>query len=128
MEAISVTLTMDTQVWAEEQFGKCELNDQRRTRRLTRLAAEVLHHPAGSLPEQTTNMADLKAAYRLFDCSDVTFDAVVSPHWQQTRQQPPGRYLLLDDTTEVEFGIRREIPVWGQRAMAGAGVSCCIRH
>src|SRR5664280_1945995 len=65
MEAIFVTLTMDTQVWAEEQFGKCELKDKRRTSRLVRLAAEVLHHPAGSLPEQTTNMADLKAAYRL---------------------------------------------------------------
>ena len=109
MEAIAVTLTMDTQVWAKEQFGKCDLNDKRRTRRLTRLAAEVLHHPAGSLPEQTTNMADLKAAYRLFDCPDMTFEAVASPHWRQTRQQPPGRYLLLDDTTEVEFGIRREI-------------------
>jgi hypothetical protein len=109
MEVIAVTLTMDTQVWAEEQFGKCELNDKRRTRRLTRLAAEVLRHPAGSLPEQTTNMADLKAAYRLFDCTDVTFERIASPHWEQTRRQPPGRYLLLDDTTEVEFGIRREI-------------------
>ena len=109
MEATSVTLTMDVQVWAEEQFGKCELKDKRRTDRLMRLAAEVLQHPAGSLPEQTTNMADLKAAYRLFDCTDVTFERIAGPHWEQTRQQPPGRYLLLDDTTEVEFGICREI-------------------
>ncbi|MEI8373519.1 MAG: transposase DNA-binding-containing protein [Planctomycetota bacterium] len=34
------------------------------------LAARVLNHPAGSLPEQTGNMADLKAAYRLFACED----------------------------------------------------------
>jgi len=119
MEVIAVTLTMDTQVWAKEQFGKCELNDKRRTYRLTRLATEVLHHPAGSLPEQTTNMADLKAAYRLFDCTDVTFERIASLHWEQTRRQPLGRYLLLDDTTEVEFGIRREIVGLGPTGNGG---------
>jgi len=57
-----MSVTMDAKTWAEEQFGQCDLNDKRRTRRLVKLAAEVLCHPAGSLPEQTTDMADLKAA------------------------------------------------------------------
>ena len=86
-----MTVSMDPQVWAEEEFGKCDLKDQRRTRRLTRLAAETLCHPAGSLPEQTKDMADLKAAYRLFDCADVTFEAIAGPHWQQTRPCRPCR-------------------------------------
>jgi hypothetical protein len=119
MEVISVTLTMDTKVWAEEQFGKCDLKDKRRTDRLVRLAEGILRHPAGSLPEQTTNMADLKAAYRLFDCPDVTFERIAGPHWEQTRRQAPGRYLLLDDTTEVEFGIRREISGLGPTGNGG---------
>jgi hypothetical protein len=110
---------MDTQVWAEQQFGKCDLKDQRRTRRLMRLAAEALRHPAGSLPEQTTDMADLKAAYRLFDSPAATFAAIAGPHWEQTRRQPPGRYLLLDDTTEVEFGIRRKISGLGPTGNGG---------
>ena len=29
-----MTVTMDAQVWAEEQFGQCDLKDKRRTQRL----------------------------------------------------------------------------------------------
>jgi hypothetical protein len=119
MEAFAVTLTMDMTAWAENQFGHCDLKDKRRTNRLVRLADEVIRHPAGSLPEQTTNTADLKAAYRLFDCPDVTFDRVAGPHWEQTHRQSPGRYLLIDDTTEVAFGICREISGLGPTGNAG---------
>jgi hypothetical protein len=104
-----MTITMDTQIWAEEQFGQCDLNDKRRTRRLVHLANQVLCHPSGSLPEQTAEMADLKAAYRLFSCEDVTFEAIAGPHWEQTRQRPPGTYLVLSDTTELDFGVQRQI-------------------
>jgi hypothetical protein len=53
--------------------------------------------------------ADLKAAYRLFDCDEVTFDAIAQPHWKQTTAVPAGRYLVLGDTTEIDFGYRRDI-------------------
>jgi len=105
-----MTVTMNAQVWAEEQFGPCDLKDNRRTRRLVQLADSVLCHPSGSLPEQTADTADLKAAYRLFACQDVSFEAIAGPHWEQTRRQPPGTYLMLDDTTELDFGIHRAIP------------------
>lgn len=104
-----MTITMDAQVWAEEQFGQCDLHDKRRTRRLVEVAASVLCHPSGSLPEQTADMADLKAAYRLFACEDVDFEAITKPHWEQSRQPPAGTYLVLNDTTELDFGIRRGI-------------------
>ena len=57
-----MTITMDSHVWAEEQFGQCDLKDKRRTQRLVQMAASALCHPSGSLPEQTTDAADLKAA------------------------------------------------------------------
>ena len=112
-------VTMAAQDWAEEQFGQCDLKDKRRTDRLVRLAAGVLCHPSGSLPEQTADMADLKAAYRLFAGDKVSFEAIAKPHWEQTRRQPPGSYLLLDDTTEVDFGIRRKIRGMGQTGNGG---------
>ena len=105
-----MVFTFDTQTWAEEQFGGCQLGDKRRTNRLVRLATQVVSHPSGGLPEQTETWADLKAAYRLFDQSDVTFEAVAKKHWEQTRDRPPGRYLVLADTTELDFGVHREIP------------------
>jgi hypothetical protein len=114
-----MAVMMNALVWAEEQFGQCELKDLRRTRRLTEVAASVLCHPSGSLPEQTTDMADLKAAYRLFACADVSFESIAGPHWEQTRQRPPGTYLVLDDTTELDFGIHRGIPGMGRTGNGG---------
>ena len=105
-----MVFTFDTQTWAEEQFGGCRLGDKRRTNRLVRLAAQVVDHPSGGLPEQTETWADLKAAYRLFDQSEVTFEAVAKEHWKQTCHRLPGRYLVLADTTELDFGVHREIP------------------
>lgn len=104
-----LSITMDTQTWAEEQFDQCDLGDKRRTRRLVHLDNQVLCHPSGSLPEQTADWGDLKATYRLLDCEDVTFERIATPHWEQTRQREPGTYLVLSDTTKLDFGIRRNI-------------------
>jgi hypothetical protein len=71
------------------------------------------------LPEQAADMADLKAAYRLFACEDVTFADILGPHWAQTRRRPPGTYLVLDDTTEVDFGIHRKLRGMGRTGNGG---------
>jgi len=107
------SVTMEPRVWAEEQFGACQLGDQRRTKRLIQVAAQVAANPSASFPEQTESWGDLKAAYRLFDQEDVTFDAIAKPHWQQTRARAPGRYLAIGDTTELDFGVARQIPELG---------------
>jgi hypothetical protein len=92
------------------QFGDCQLGDKRRKDRLIEVATRVTGNPAGSLPEQMGSWGDLKAAYRLFDNEDVTFAAVARPHWEQTRARTCGRYLVIGDTTEIDFGVGREIP------------------
>lgn len=99
--------------WAQDNFGECDLGDKRRTERLMKVAASVADNPSGSFPEQMKTWGDLKAAYNLFDCEDVTFDRVAKPHWDRTKQCMPGRYLILGDTTEIDFGIRRDIPDLG---------------
>jgi hypothetical protein len=114
-----MTITLDAQAWAQEQFGQCDLKDSRRTRRLVKVAASVLCHPSGSLPEQAADMGDLKAAYRLLACDDASFEAIARPHWEQTRRRPPGTYLVLDDTTELDFGVRRQIAGMGQTGNGG---------
>jgi hypothetical protein len=104
-----MSFRIDVTEWANGQFGNCELGDQRRTKRLIEVAEQVANHPSASFPRQMESWGDLKAAYRLFDCNEVTFQAIAQPHWQQTRAVPPGRYLVLGDTTEIDFGLRREI-------------------
>lgn len=99
----------DSNAWAQETFGNCGLGDKRRTKRLVKVAGRIVNNPSGSFPEEMETLAELKAAYRLFDTDEVTFEAISTPHWQQTRQRASGRILVICDTTELDFGIRRNI-------------------
>ena len=86
MEPVSY-LELDIEAWAEQQFGSCQLGDARRARRAVKVAAQMAAHPDGSTPDQIEAWGDLKAAYRLFDQEDVTFEALAKPHWELTRSQ-----------------------------------------
>jgi hypothetical protein len=113
------SVTLQPGRWAQEQFGACDLGDERRTKRLIEVAAQVAANPSASFPEQAERWGDLKAAYRLFDWKEVTFDAVGQPHWQRTRDRGPGTYLVIGDTTELDFGIGRQIPGLGPTGNGG---------
>ena len=104
-----VDFTLPQQQWAEEQFGACELGDERRTRRAVTVAATFAAHPSSSTPHQTENWADLKAAYRLFDSDGVSFESLASPHWEKTRARTSGHWLVLEDTSEIDFGKHRAV-------------------
>jgi len=112
-------LELDINKWAEQNFGGCELGDARRTKRAVKLVAQVAAHPDGSTPTQTDEWADCKAAYRLFDQDDVTFRALCEPHWQLTRARTDGTWLLIGDTTEIEFGIHRDVSGLGPTGNGG---------
>jgi hypothetical protein len=104
------TVLLDAEAWAEQQFATCILGDKRRTKRLVSFAAQSAHRPDASTPEQSENWTDCKAAYRLFDQTDVTFEAVTAPHRRLTRNAMcSGVWLIINDTTELNFGYRREI-------------------
>ena len=101
---------LDTKEWAQVTFGECALGDQRRTKRLVKLAEQVAARPDGSTPRQTESWGDCQAAYRLFDQDDVTFAEIIAPHCRQTRAvcRPGDVKLLINDTTEIDYGSRRE--------------------
>ena len=106
-------LELDVDLWAQQQFESCELGDARRSARAVTMAAQFAANPSGSTPEQTETWADCKAAYRLFDSRDVTFEGLATPHWKQTRARTSGHYLLLGDTTIVSFAGDRQISGMG---------------
>jgi hypothetical protein len=112
-------LVDDANRWAQQQFSDCRLGDERRTRRWVRLAEQVVSHPSGGFPEQTETWADLKAAYRLLDRAEATFQSIAEAHWRQTRRRSAGRYLVLGDTTELDFGFHRDIPDLGPTGNGG---------
>jgi len=101
------SLALEISEWAEQQFSKCELGDLRRTKRVVKLAAQAATMPDASTPKQTEGWADCKAAYRLFSEEDVTFDALTAPHCEMSRAVAPGVWLVVNDTTEINFGYDR---------------------
>lgn len=105
--------------WARAEFGGCELGDRRRVERAVKYAEQAVAHPDGSTPEQTERWSDCKAAYRLFDCEDVTFLRLAEPHWQRTRAAAQGVVLLIDDTTETDYGCTSDVVGLGQTGNGG---------
>lgn len=97
------TVSLDVNEWAETEFGKCELGDKRRTRRLVRYAAQAAASPDGSTPKQTESWGDCKATYDLMAGNDVTFEAITASHHRATRARTEGTWLLISDTTETHF-------------------------
>jgi hypothetical protein len=102
-------LELDVKRWAEQQFGTCKLGDKRRTRRAVKAAAQFAPDPSASTPRQTESWADCKAVYNLMNEKDVTFRGLAEPHWKLTRARTSGHYLLLGDTTTLDFGIHRHV-------------------
>jgi len=92
---------LDNDQWVERNFSECDFGDKRRTKRVRKVATNMLAAPEKTLPGQNVEWADVKAAYRFFANDNVTFEKVAEPHWQQTRQTEAGRYLLISDTTDV---------------------------
>lgn len=91
--------------WAQAEFGGAALGDERRTKRLLKVAAALAQEPQGALHAALESGAELMAAYRLVQQEDVTYEAVSEPHKKRTREncRPPGDYLLVEDTSSLDF-------------------------
>jgi len=95
--------------WAREEFASVELGDRRRTQRLVEMATCLAQNPTGRLPQAFPAWKDLKAAYRLLNHIEFGPDAIQQPHRQQTLEacRQPGEYLLIEDTTELDYSSHR---------------------
>jgi len=107
---------LDPKSWAERTFGGVHLHDRRRTRRAVHAATKLAENPLGSLPAQLQTWKETKAVYRLLDEPDVTFAALMQPHFQQTGEQATSSpvVLLVQDTTDIDLSHRRKISGVGQ--------------
>ncbi|MCW5551099.1 MAG: IS4 family transposase [Verrucomicrobiae bacterium] len=111
----TTTLLSPTQ-WAQQEFALAELGDRRRTQRLVNLAHGLAAQPGGTLPQAFPDWAELKAAYRLLDRPETSFQRILAPHLQRTRAacRPPGEYLLIEDTTLLDYSCGPAAPELGR--------------
>lgn len=111
------TLTiLDPESWAKQTFGQSRLKDLRRTGRAVLVAGEMARNSSGSLPEQMHSWKGTIALYRLISEDDVSFEALMQPHWEQTRAQMVARpaVLLVQDTTERDLSHRPKTSGMGE--------------
>ena len=106
------TKSSDAGSFGEMNFGGAVLGDQRRSKRLVRLANQIAAHPQGTLPHKLGDPASYQAMYRLCKCPEVTHAAVLEPHRQGTLEKMRGwedTVLVIHDTTELDYTSHKSL-------------------
>lgn len=104
-ENIIVNLNDVDLIWAEKEFIDVHLNDKRLDARLVTIAQAFNHHPQASIPQAMGDWANSKATYRFFDNPKVTFEKILKPHKQRTRQRMANESVVLaiQDTSFIDY-------------------------
>ena len=88
-----------------DEFEGVDLGDLRLNMRLVKIATRLGGAPTGSIPAATDGRAEMEAAYRFFDNSNVTPSDVLAPHRESTlgRIRQCEMVVLAQDTTEMDL-------------------------
>ena len=91
--------------WAEATFGGVHLGDERRRRRAVAIAEAIAQQPQASLPRQMQEPGALQAVYRFLQNPHVSYEQLIGPHLQQTREAAgqQSQVLLIQDTTDLDY-------------------------
>ena len=106
-----------TKSFGEMNFGTAELGDKRRTARLVRTADLMCRRPGGTLPQKLHAPKDLRGAYRLFACDQVTHKSILASHQEVTHEKMLGLrrpVLVLHDATELDYTAHYSLKGLGQ--------------
>ena len=97
-------------------MASADLGDRRLNKRLAQILSDLGERPTASIPEACGGHAEMTAAYRFFDNDKVTFEKVLQPHFEKSRERIAAQpvVLLVQDTTEVDLTRPR-------MSVAGAG-------
>jgi hypothetical protein len=107
--------------WAEEEVASADFGDKRLDDRVVTLLSDLGSRPNLSIPAACGGRAEMKAAYAFFDNDKVTFEKVIQPHIDQTKQRLAQQQvaLLVQDTTEIDV-TRPEQEVKGAGELDGS--------
>jgi hypothetical protein len=106
--------------WVLVEMKAADLKDKRLNNRLREVLSQLGGHPTASIPAACGGHAEMTAAYRLFDNERATFEAILRPHIEATRQRIGAQpvVLLVQDTTEIDL-TRPQQQVAGTGPMDG---------
>jgi len=115
--------------WVVDEMKTAGLQDKRLNDRLEVVLSQLAEHPMASIPAACGGHAEITAAYRLFDNEKATFEHVVQPHTDATRQRMAHHPVVLavQDTSEVDL-TRPEQPVEGAGPLDGGTRRGALLH
>ncbi len=90
--------------WAEDEVKTAKLNDKRLNERLAVILSQLAARPTASIPAACGGRAEMVAAYRFCENEKTSFEAVLQPHRDATRQRIAAQpvVILAQDTTEID--------------------------
>lgn len=106
-----------------------DLNDQRLNARLNTLLDQLAARPTASIPAACGGCAEMTAAYRFFNNGKATYEKIMQPHLEATRQRMAEQpvVLLVQDTTELDL-TRPEKQVEGVGLLDGNARRGLLSH
>lgn len=115
--------------WAIEEMKTAELEDQRLNVRLTALLSALGERPTASIPAACGGFNEMIAAYRFFDNEKVTWEKILAPHAERTRERMAQQevVLLVQDTSELDF-TRPQEQVIGAGSLDGSARCGAFLH
>ena len=86
------------------EIAGIDLGDERRNRRIGRLASKMAASPQESIRAACKGWAEAIAGFRLLHNEEVTWEKILRAHEQATLERAGAceRILLIQDTTELD--------------------------
>ena len=112
-----------------EEMKTANLGDKRLNARLAQVLGELAARPTASIPAACGGRAEMVAAYRFFENDNTTFDNVLQPHVDATRERIAAQavVVLAQDTTEADV-TRPEQQVAGAGPLDGDSRRGALLH
>lgn len=109
LEPIEMTSGIDSENWADNEFGDAQLGDKRLTARLIQSAKDQAEKPGLAFaPAVGGDWSKTKAYYRMIDQPDdsaVTMENILQPHKKRTMQRMKEQSVVLciQDGTDLNY-------------------------
>jgi hypothetical protein len=90
--------------WVIDEVKTAKLGDKRLNARLGEVLSQLAARPTASIPAACGGRAEMIAAYRFCENENTSFDSVLQPHVDATRQRIAAQsvVVLAQDTSEVD--------------------------
>lgn len=91
--------------WAADELAGVALGDERLNKRVVKLLERFAAKPTASIPGACGDWAETQAAYRFLANEEVSWEAILAPHWAraQARLRAHEVVLCIQDTTALDF-------------------------